>query len=98
MEFNRQEGTVPDVKVEKKRCSECGRMKPLTTLIPAQVGGDYRRSPRSGHKRVCSDCTQEHVDYARRGQEENRNTPIDTYRMTWSVAVREFQIDAEGLS
>jgi hypothetical protein len=66
MEFNRQEGTVPDVKVEKKRCSECGRMKPLTTLIPAQ--------------------------------EENRNTPIDTYRMTWSVAVREFQIDAEGLS
>lgn len=81
------------------RCTQCERSRPEseTTLVQGFIGGDFRRSKRRGWRRVCRDCTQHQVDYARTQQEQGFNTPLNTSRIVWEQAARHFGIDIAGL-
>jgi hypothetical protein len=84
---------------DRKRCGNCGRTRPEhdTTLVQGKRGGDYRHAARSALRRVCRTCTAEQVDYARRGQAEGRNVPLNTARIRWAQAADHFGISRGDL-
>ena len=83
------------------RCGECGRSRPdeETTRVHGHSTGDYRRAGRRIWRRVCRDCTQRRVDYARQAQtgEVPFNAPVDSHHVVWSQAASDFGIDLTGL-
>ncbi len=83
----------------RARCGDCGRSHPEeeTTLVHGHAQGSYRRAGRRTWRRVCRDCTQRRVDYARAGQEEGRNTPLDSHAFSYSEAAKTFGISITGL-
>ena len=82
----------------KLKCYECGKRSPEsdTALVQAWVGGNYRRGNRCTKVRVCRSCTQSRVDYARTGQAEGRNCPING-TIKWAQSAKQLGIVISGL-
>jgi hypothetical protein len=84
----------------RKTCGECGRNRPEdeTVLVPGSRSGNFRRATTSTWRRVCRDCTTEHVAFTRRMQAEGRYCPLDDNTpIRWSRAAEYFGIDITGL-
>jgi hypothetical protein len=83
----------------RKRCGICERSRPEdeTVLVSGARSGNYRTSIRSAMRRVCIDCTRQHVDYTRKGQAEGRNCPLDDAYVSWWQAAQAFGLPVDDL-
>ena len=83
----------------RARCGECRRLvrEEDTAEVTGMAGGNWQRAAVRRSRRVCRECTQHQVDYARAGQAEGRNCPVNTSHFDWERAANVFGIEVSGL-